>query len=78
MASSYNMSPYSSTLLHIVELAVAGAAAIAIAFAAHKLFGADLSAPLIACLGIVIDGLAKFARSSPDVPVTDYVNGQIR
>lgn len=68
------MNPSLSTFMHIAELASAGFAALALAYAAHRLLGVDLSGPLVAFLTLAMSGLAKFARSSPSVPVPDYVN----
>lgn len=63
-----------STLLHLLELLVVAVVAIIIVAVAHQLFGIDLKAELVVVLGLVLGGLAKFARSSPSIPLPDYVN----
>ncbi len=66
--------PSLSTLIHLLELGVAAGLAIGIAFAAHRLFGVDLSAPLVVVLGFVFAGIGKYLRAAPDTGVPDYVN----
>lgn len=63
------MNAFKSTVLHIIELAVClGAAYLVLSF-----YDVD-SETRTGILGLVLSGLAKFARASESVPVDDYIN----
>jgi len=59
-----------STALHVLEFALVLALAFAIAhfFPEHR----DMALVIV---GLVGSSVTKFMRTSPDVPVPDYVNG---
>lgn len=63
-----------STLLHLLELAVAGLIAVLLALAAKYLFDIEMSEMLTGIIGLLFAGMAKYARVSPSVGVGDYVN----
>lgn len=63
------MSALQSTMLHTIELTVCMAAA----FIVLHFFGVNDSMKST-ILGILVNTLAKFARSSDAVPVNDYIN----
>lgn len=63
-----------STLFHILELALCAALAIGVAVAGKHFFGVDMSALAVGALTLVLDGVAKLLRASPQSPVPDYVN----
>lgn len=70
------MKAITSTLIHLLELAIAGAIAIGLAYAAKAVLGVDLSSATEVVLTFVVNGLMKGARASEAVPVPDYVNGK--
>lgn len=61
-------------LMHTLELGVCVSLALAVAFAAQRVFGIDLSEELKMGLVLALGAIFKTARVSPDVPVKDYVN----
>lgn len=63
-----------STLFHLLELILSAVIALGIAYIAHKAFGIDLSSTLTILLTLIINALGKFVRTSPNVPIPDYVN----
>ena len=58
-----------STLMHTLELVVI----FGVSFGVVKLFSVD-SETYTVILGLITSSLAKFARASDSIPVTDYVN----
>lgn len=63
-----------STLFHVLELALCAALAIGVAVAGKHLFGVDLNDLAVGILTLVLGGVAKLLRASPQSPVPDYVN----
>jgi hypothetical protein len=65
------MDSLKATALHILELAVI----LGLVWGATQLFpGLIPNETVQAILAVVLSGLAKFARSSPDTGIPDYVN----
>lgn len=63
------MKPYISTLMHVLELAIVVTAGYLIV----RFLNLDSDAMQFIAT-IVLGALAKFARASDKVPLTDYVN----
>ena len=63
-----------STFMHLLELVASAALALGVAWAAKALFDIDLKEALVAVLGLILMGAAKFARASSSIPVPDFVN----
>lgn len=63
------MQVFKKTALHTIELAVI----ILAAFAFLRFFNLD-SETSMAVVTIAVSALAKYARTSPAVPLNDYVN----
>lgn len=65
------MKPYFSTLFHILELIII----LGVVYTITKVFPELVPTETVKDAVIVImAGLIKFARSSPAIPVEDYVN----
>ena len=63
-----------STLLHLLELFVAAAIAILVAWALKGLFLIEVNDMLIGVIAIILGGVAKYVRVAPGTGVPDYVN----
>jgi len=68
------MTPFKSTVMHVLELVFVLAAVVGIALFVKSFFSIDETPVVEVATGLVLAGLMKYLRANPTSPVDDYVN----